>query len=409
MSDQVFLFNTLSGTVIRRLTVATGYSRTTGLNDAEGSVTVDTTGAALTPAECEPWVTSLAVINDSGRVLAAGPIYKRDFDFSTGRITLTAGSLWSILKKRVFQKTGTPILADNTYYTIATDGSRTDWRQTFTGKPSGIAMGLIRSQFGDLSGINEWVPPSGTNTRTYDGLSLQYVGDLVKNLFDTQNPPLLRFGASFTGSSFLWTCEAIGDDTEPNVFAFNIDAQGGALTAATVSEDAGSAVNRAWLASRLSSDSNSSVFAQQVRALASGEYRLDYVSTQYDDTSGETLSGYASGYATSVPFQSVSFTLAHDANTSGGSSHLAENVQVGDWAVLSASSGFYAGSSWGGRVQSLTGNDKEISVSVERVTRFSSIDDASVPSNFVQMPSGGAAARLGGFAEFTRRANNPLL
>lgn len=419
MTDRIYIYETCTGKFVREITAATAYSWTSGINDSEGSVTVETVGSAAPADECIPWRHTLAVVNDVTGTLAAGPLYKRDYDFSTGRLTLTAGSMWTLLKRVVWQKNGRPILADNTHYKIAADGSRTDWRTTYrAGSAGGLVLAIVKDQLPSLAGIDRISPDTGNAKQTtVDGLSLSYLADVIKPLFDDSEVPLVRFEGNAATFGLFWSVDVLGEQLEPQTHVFNLDATGGALTSAKITEDYGSACNRAWLASRIPDDSVNQMFAMAAKPLEAGDYRLDYVSTQYDNVAAGTLDSYASTFANSAPFEQISLTVTHDSMPRDGASSQYEGIKAGDWVIITTEGGFYGTGwngrantvAWGGRVQTVGGNDKELTVNVERVTRTIGRVPYEPVQPVVAMPARTAPERIKALEEYQRRANNPLL
>lgn len=407
--DRIAVFETMTGRIILQPAVSE-YSWSDGINDAEGSIQVTTTTGEVSANVTKPWTHSLAVIDGDGFVLAAGPLYKRDIDMAAGKVTLTAGSFWSFLKKRIFQRDGHPILADNTHYWIATDGTRTEWRQTYTSSLGGIACGLIRSQFRDLPGVDAFPYPSGTRTRTYDGLELQTVADLVRALFDDQNPPILRFYGVLADGVITWAVDILGETRQPSRWVFDLDAEGGLLKASKVNEDAGSAISRSWFVSKPSSgapDGNMSLFAQATRPLAAGEPRMSAADSSHSDVSdGNTADSYAAAAAYSTPYLALDVTVARNSVALAASA--SPSIRPGDVVVVSTSRGFYGPSTFAGRVVDLRGSRFELTLSLENVERADGPAPGLVPSAAIQRPAGDANSRLKALEAFQRRMTNPV-
>ena len=412
--DRLIIYETMTGLPVEAPRVES-YSWSHGVNAHEGTVEF-TTGTRYVQADSTaPWIYSLAIVNSAGRVLAAGPIYKRDVDFGTDTVTVTAGSFWSLLKKRVFQHSQRPILADNTHYWIATDGTRTDWQQPFVSTLGGICLDLIRSQFADIPGVAGWSHVNGSHTRTYDGLELQTVADYAGKLFDDVNPPTVRFDPIYSGGAFAWDMRIVGETYTPRTFAFSLDTGADVVTEWKVSEDAGSAVNRAWLVSKPTSgngtQSNMSLFAQATRTLRAGEPRMDTADSSHDGISnGATLDGYAEGAARSNAAYKLTVAMArHSVGAGGVTSDLAEEIRPGDTILLSTRTGFYGPSTFAGRVVSISGDHEAMRLDIDRVARTDGVDPSATPAAVgAQRPAGDSASRIKELEAFVRRKNNPV-
>lgn len=419
MGDRIVLFDTMTGEPYGWPDVS-GYSWTVGVNDTEGSVEFTTSTAATSAVNTRPWACSVAVLNAAGEVLAGGPIYKRDVDRDKGTVSITAGSFWSFLKKRIFQRDGHPILADNTHYWISTDGTITTYRQTYTSTLGGIACGIVRSQFRDLPGVALFPYPTGNHTRTYDGLELQTVADNVKKLFDDVNPPTVRFGLNFGRDegryAFEWTADILGETVQPARHVFSLDSDIGVITSVSVSDDAGAQVNRAWLVSKPPSgngtESNQSLFAQATRTLEPGEPRMDTADSSHDGvTNGATLDGYAVALANSATAFDMDLTFARQAVTSSGhTTERVDDIKPGDIIVVTNRAGFYGPSTFAGVVQQIAGNQREARVTLGRVSRTEGTEASQTaqPAPAFQRPNGSAASRILELEAFQRRKNNPV-
>ena len=414
MSDVILVYETMTGRAIATPAVSS-YTWSTGINSTEGSISITTTATELPAHLSTPWKYSIAVVDEDGEALAAGPIFTRDADFATGKITIGAGGFWSLLKKRVFQRDGVPIVADNSHAWIATDGSRADWRQTYNSSLGGIATGLIRSQFRDIPGVASFPYPEVTppRTRTYDALELQAVADLVSNVFDDTNPPLIRFRPVFADGVVTWAADLLGETVQPSRIFFDLDADAGILDAATITEDAGSAVNQAWLVSKPSSGApsdNSSLFAQSTRALAAGEPRLSVADSSHSDISDPaTLDGYATALAYSTPYMSLDLHVArHRVTARRIGMGEPGPLRPGDTVVVSTMGGFYGPSTFAGRIVEIRGDHKDLAISVENVTRVDGAYQPAQPSAQIQRPAGAAVDRIKELEAFQRRAGNPV-
>lgn len=130
-------------------------------------------------------------------ILEAGPIWKRDYDDSTGVLKLGAEGLWSILDR---------VKALN-------------WQQIVAGTPAtrssldlaGMSLGSIAVEIVRRSiGYNPYNPglpialpdimETGPHERHYRGYELPYVGDLLRKLTGVENGPDIAFRPRFNAA-----------------------------------------------------------------------------------------------------------------------------------------------------------------------------------------------------------------
>lgn len=416
MSDKVAIYETSTGQLVAWPNV-TSYSWSTGLNDTEGSVQFETVANQVDAARTRPWQYSLAVVDSNGKVLAAGPIYKRDVNFAAGTVQVTAGSFWSLLKKRVWVPNAGAVVGAGQVADRVTDGSVTTYRQTYMSTMDGLAIGLARGQMRDFPGVTDarFPYPSGPHRRTYDGLEMQMVSDLIKNLFDDVNPATVRWDATFDGARFEWAAFPVTDSAK-QTWAFSLDGDSGLISEATSTEDYGNKANSCYQVSRIAKGNSdktpeASKFARY-DAGTDGLPRMAVVDSSHENvTVNSTLLGYAQAKATAVPYRSISVTIPKNmVNSRGNTSTICDEIRPGDWFVLTTTNSFYGETTFGGQVWSVSGDHDSLKVSVERVTQYAGIvSDVQPAQGVIQMPPGTAAARIKAFGDFTRRANNPVM
>lgn len=383
--DTLFIYRTADG-AITGTPPASSYSFTATLNDSEGSISLETSTAELALADCQPWAHSLAVVTDAGRVLAAGPIYKRDIDNGAGTVTLSAGSLVSILKRRILVNRAKPPVAFSTtgaYARIKTDGSVTTYQKTYRSTLAGIVLALIKDNADDLPGLSGIVVPSGTHTRTYDGLEMQTVADRLRDIFQTETPPTIAFDATLTPGDrrVTWTPREITTATR-RTFRLNADAPAGPIAAWTITEDAGNETNRSWQVSQIAAgktgsgsqpEASTSMFARRDNTTYTTTtppgILLESVNSSHDNVvNGATLAAYAKAEASAIPYVAMAVDLNRaPANRQGIP---IDEIRLGDVLEIATERGFYGPSIFAGIITQISGDaDHVFSLDVEKVTR----------------------------------------
>lgn len=383
MPDRLLIYETATGKTVTE-PPALAYSWTAALNDNEGSITLQTTTAALRLGNCVPWGHSLAVISDAGRVLAAGPIYSRDIDNGAGTLELKAGSLMTIFKRRIVFNYASPPVPPSTggaYRRIKTDGSVTTYQKTYKSTLAGIVLALAKDRGGDLPGLPAVVVPGGTHTRTYDGLELQTVADRMRDLFQTENPPTIAWEATLDGNIVKWTPRQVTANTRQTI-KFNADAVSGPIAEWTITEDAGNETFRSWQVSQIASqkkddkgkaEAASSMFARRdnnayTTAKPPGIV-LESVNSSHDNiTNGATLAAYAKTEAAGIPYFAIKAKFTRAAPNRQGVP--VDIIRPGDVVEISTRRGFYGPSIFAGIVTELSGDEAEnFAATIEKVTR----------------------------------------
>ena len=399
MKDQLFLFETATG-VMRGTPRVTSYSWTTGLNDTEGTLRFECDLASVTLAGTAPWRVSAALVAGNGTVLAAGPIYARSVSIGAGKVSITAGSLWSMLKRRVWQAPGHEVLAQTgtRWAVLAMDGTVTSYRKTFTHRLDAIATAVIKDACGDLPGVSSWTLATGNATRTYDGLEVKTVADIVADFFRLQNPPLMRFdaNANMDAMTVSWSQPTVlGVEDEGTVWHFNT-AMRGVDIAWNLDEDAGGAANAVYEVSQQPSReggqtaTQASLFARHARSLsqtAPREIRLETVDSSHDNVViPETLVSYATSAATAVPYLSMSAKLARS-DAASASRIDTDAILPGDVVEVSTSNSFFGDVVFRGMVCEVAGDAQTVSLSIER--------GAWLPQESAGAPWGAAPVQTG--------------
>lgn len=378
MNDAIYLYETATGNFLAKPRV-TSYSWTTGLNDTEATINLECAAEDLSLALTEPWSVSVALVAGNGTVLAAGPIYTRSVDLGGGKVKLVAGSFWTLLKRRVWQSPGHEIMAlTGTRSSLKTmDGSVTAYRKTFTYRLDAIATAVIKDVCSDLPGVSGWTLASGSATRTYDGLEVKTVADIVADFFRLQTPPLMRFDAvaNVGTGAVKWAQPAVlGTTVTGNVWFFDASLPGVA-TEWSLAEDAGGAANAVYQASQQptkeggSSSPQQTLFARHARTLSATvphEVRLESVDTSHGNvTVASTLESYAVSAATAVPYASMKLKLARsDVGTAAKID--TDSIVPGDVVEVGTASGFFGAAVFRGMVESISGDAAEVTLSVER-------------------------------------------
>lgn len=255
MAVRVVCGEVVTGRILATLpTVEDGVKWSTVLNDA-GSVDATIPLRRLPDRErrnllsyVEPNRCFLAAVTDSGKVLEAGPIWKRRFDDATGDLTVGASGLWSIFDKR-------KVIAP----TWDTSGGRVqDTVLRWSGMNLGsIAQFLVHSSMQRVGGalpiVFQSVTDAGLQERTYPGYELGWVGERLRQLVEVSGGPDIAFEPRLTadGLRVEWVMR-VGTDADPLLHQRGDDwrwdrgATRGGLRLLTVDEDATGVAQRAW-------------------------------------------------------------------------------------------------------------------------------------------------------------------
>lgn len=424
--DRIAIYETLTGRVVKWPAVS-DVSFTQTINDAEGSLTITTNRDEVAASESVPWKYSLAFINVSNRVLAAGPIYKRDLSFDTGEVTITAGSFWSFLKKRVWQGT-LEVARSGALPLVFANEEISVYKQKYRSTLYGIAFGVVRSQLrGELPGVTDdnFPYPEGTNEREWDGRDCKTVAECVAEVFNVQNPPVIRWEARFypESQSVEWKPEALTADnvsgtTTPATHWLLLDSDKDVIIGATMNEDAGSLVNDSFIVSKQQQTENTSNGSANLNIVGyarwadvpNGWPRLQEADKSHDGVSnGSTRLAYAQGNATAQQSWSISLTISRGQSSAYGLHQSGHNIRAGDWVAIFSNEPFYGASTWMGRAEKVSGNLNDVTVSVERLHRRSGqgVDTAGMQTSIHKRTSGDASTRLLETIKEVNLLNNP--
>ncbi len=136
-------------------------------------------------------------VSYEGRILEAGPIWKRKYNAAKGELKLSAGDLWSLLDKVKLLNwaqivAGTPVTRSSIDLTGLELGSiaREMVRAAVFGNPYNPGLPLVLPD----------VLATGTNERHYKGYELGYLGDRLKKLTEVEDGPDLAFRPRFNGA-----------------------------------------------------------------------------------------------------------------------------------------------------------------------------------------------------------------
>jgi hypothetical protein len=188
-----------------------------------------------------------------GQLLEAGPILTRDYDSSTGTMTINAAGLWSIFQRR---KALIPAALTAGY---AVTKSVLKIGPTSYGS---IARELVRASIQDnpynpaYGALNIVLPAveAGTRVKTYNGYDLIWIGEALKNLTELEGGPDIRFRPRFMETDptrIEWVLEH-GTGTQPLLTqagaAIRLDgtAKDSPVVGFSSNEDATEVANRAW-------------------------------------------------------------------------------------------------------------------------------------------------------------------
>lgn len=416
MVTQVVIYETVTGNIVATPPVIS-YSYTVGLNDDEGSITLETSTSELTYDMCQPWQHSLAVI-DGESVIAAGFIYQRQIDYGQGRVTLTAAGLPSLFKKRmVLSYAAQPIGPTTTgaTATYATDGSDGRFKLQLRSTLAGIAFALVKQMCGDLPGIPDIALPSGSHYREYDGLDMQTLADRLSDLYGVVGAPQIRWDAQFkTRDSIIWAPVEV-TDANRLTWEFPLDALGGVVEEWSVSEDHATACNRAWLSSSPEGNTNTALFARfdnnAYLSQTPPGVALIEIDTSHDNVSDPaTLVSYARALATSQPYFTMNVKLARtDASDTFGQPFNYGTIRPGDLIRLTTARSFYGPVVFAGYIAQVSSDqDGHIALTVDRVSYKNAAGATNPePALGTQTRSGGLIDRVKTLEAAARRARNP--
>ena len=222
MTLDLFAFEMLSG---RRLTplpkIAAQWKVTT---NADESITCTIPASDRNVKRLRVWEMStlarnglLAVVD--GLPVAAGPIWRRRYNASTGRIELTAGGLRSYFTKRVavpVSASGQPLVDANGDPVTAYDTRTVN-----------MSLGTVAKRYVELArawpgGAVPMVLPNDEarpgRDITVKAIDLKRIGDLIDNLSDVINGPDIAFRPRFSsdGAGIYWEMQT-GTEANPRL------------------------------------------------------------------------------------------------------------------------------------------------------------------------------------------------
>lgn len=421
--DTILVYNTATGKVLYQAK-CTAYNFTTGIDAAEGSISITSTLRELPYYKIAPWQHSVAIVARGNRIKACGPIYRREMNPGAGTVTITAGGLMSIAKKRIVMS-GTPVIAPNTagnYKRVKTDGTVTTYQWKVKSTKAGLVLYLVKSFLGDLPGLGTLTIPSGTNERTYDGLEVQTVYDRINDIFSTQEPPHIAWDAIITTTAagektVRWTPRTITDTA--TVWRFNLSSPQSPVVEWKLTEDAASETNQCWEVSQLAQgktgddQGQTSMFARcDNNSFASrGGISLVGVDSSHDNVvNGQTLGYYAQAGANARPALTIDLTMQRGQPTEWASGAFnADQIKVGEKISLTASQPGIGWNTFTGFISEISGDaEGKLSIKLDRVIRQSGLqkDAGDVDEN--QAPSKDLVARVRALEEYIRRENNPI-
>lgn len=247
---------------------------------------------ATTPAK-----TFLAVLLDDVPV-AAGPIWRRQYDKASGRLELVAAGMWSYFDHRHIL----PVLAA-TQGVIGPDGASIN-DSTWTGLSYGTIAKRMVQQARSWTGGN--VPivfqddEVGTYERTYLGASLKKVGEALADLVELDNGIDIRFLPRLTSDRLgvEWVLQT-GTLTQPElqspiVHRWDYGVAEPSIRNLSETEDASTMVGLAWLTAGRQSGSALAAKSSDGVLAAAGYPLLELADASHGDVVElSTLQSYA--------------------------------------------------------------------------------------------------------------------
>jgi hypothetical protein len=155
-------------------------------------------------------------------VIDAGPIQSRSYKAGSGRLEVTAASLWRVFDRR-------KVLPGAALSQGASPATKWTMRVPASGTTSlgSIAREIVRvstqdNPYADAGALNVVLPPelAGGHFRTYQGYDLRWQGEALRQLTEVIDGPDIRFRPRFSGADptvVEWVMET-GTEAEPMLF-----------------------------------------------------------------------------------------------------------------------------------------------------------------------------------------------
>jgi len=327
-------------------------------------------------------------------VLAAGPIWARDYSVDGRELTVNAKGVWSYYDHRHVL----PLLAattDVTEFTVpdpANDGGtmpNPDLRTQYTNWELGtIAKKLVEQAHawtgGELPIVFE-ADRVGIHERIYEGPEFKNLGEVLRQLQNVEGGPDVRFRPRFTGDrlGIEWVLET-GTEAQPlltgsAVHSWDVSAPQSSVSDLTIREDASALASLGWATGGRVSD-ETLVARSYDETLIDNGYPLfeDLDSTHSTVSVQSTLDAHAAnvvGYG-SAPVEVWSFTVEANAQPLLGS-YLEGDYCVLDVAPWDSATGngdpyLFEGGAYGHRIVAIGSDEKGETVKVECAPRFTS-------------------------------------
>lgn len=345
---------------------ATDATWTTVLNDAgDISATIGlragARGAGFDLAHLDPARCYLAAVTDSGDVLEAGPIWKHDFDDSTGKLTVGAGGLWSLFDHRKVL----PVLAAGQTAQHAV----LSWSGTSLGT---IAKRLVDTAMAHVGGSLPVVLPAdvaGVAERVYPGYELGWAGERLRQLAEVEDGPDLAFQPRLTTDQLgiQWVMRH-GTPASPLLTQTGADWRwdrgvvAGPLVNLSVSKDATRMASRTWAVGSGMETELVLGTAQDLTLPAAGFPLLEAETSQTEVTLQATINGHAAALlgTSRRPWQTWKVTTRDDVPQLG-------LYRPGDWATVHvpAEHEYLAEGAYRTRILSVSGGlDRKVQVAL---------------------------------------------
>lgn len=335
LTFQVAVGDLRTGKITTRLPVTGGQWQQTPLNTAGTitGVTVDAAAQSLTGVDLyhatAPAKSFLAVLYGT-TVLAAGPIWTRQYVRSTAALTLGGAGLWSLFDHRLV----IPVLTQPV--TVgAVQAAETTYPTSSNMSVGDIAAALVQQAINDVGGSLPLVMPTAQGqtpgaTRTYPGYDLSSLGQMLTNLTGVLGGPEIRLTPRIKATdptSIEWVME-VGSPAQPQLVQpgadriFDLAATQSQVAELTYDEDATTMGTRAYVPGVGSQAGMMLGEADSTTLTSVGYPLLEVVDRNHTTDSNQTdLTNYAaqSLTATNRPSTVWKLTIRNDGLTPLGS------------------------------------------------------------------------------------------
>jgi hypothetical protein len=276
-------------------------------------------------------------------VLEAGPISGHSFNVDTGQLTITASGLWSYFDDRVALPTAAlskPFFVNdpNTFDTMIPNPALDT---VFTNTSyANMYKGLIQQSMQWPSGSLPIVfqpDDTGSSSLTVNGVDVQYVGDVLRDINQLTNGPDIEFTPSRSSDrrSIQWTLRT-GTTAKPdlgsvNTFNWDMSVDASRAESLKVDVDGSMRASRVWAIGGKSNDTAIIVSASDPTLTNTGFPILERVLADRNDLSSTAL---LQSYANEQVRLGKSTTETWSFKVQANKSPKLGEYRVGDYAQL---------------------------------------------------------------------------